>query len=96
MMYDSCELHVHVTPTQHGVTSSIIGSISELCNCATCSHFELYVCMYLCQSLLGPGAYQVKSYAKAPHMSGGYMVCAHACVTWLHGLQVCLGVTWFA
>ena len=32
---------------------------SELCNCATRSHFALYVCvcicMYLCQSRLGPG-----------------------------------------
>ena len=33
----------------------IIASVSELSNCATRSHFALYVCMYLCQSRLGPG-----------------------------------------
>ena len=53
--------------------------------------------MYLCQSRLGPGAYQVTSYAGAARVSRsywfvparvsrGYMVCARACVTWFHGL----------
>ena len=65
----------------------------ELCNCATCSHFALYVCMYLCQSRLGPGTYQVTSYASAARVSRGYMVCAHVAwlahsrVAWLHGLR---------
>ena len=54
----------------------------------------------LCQSRLGPGAYQVTSYASAAaRMSCGYMVCARArvacgymvCtrVAWLHGLRPC-------
>ena len=65
----------------------------ELCNCATRSHFALYVCMYLCQSRLGPGTYQVTSYASAARVSRGYMVCAHVAwlahsrVAWLHGLR---------
>ena len=45
--------------------------------------FALYVCMYLCQSRLGPGA----SYASAACVSRGYMVCARA-----HAYRV---VTWF-
>ena len=50
--------------------------------------------MYLCQSRLGPGAYQVTSYASAAHVSHGYMVCARARVAWLHGLRVYRMVTW--
>ena len=75
---------------------TVIASISELCNCATRSHFALYVCMYLCQSRLGPRAYQVTSYASAARMSRGYMVCAR--VAWLHSLRpcACRVVTWFA
>ena len=45
--------------------------------------------MYLCQSCLGPGAYQVS-------VSHGYMVCACACVAWLPGLRACRMVTRFA
>ena len=54
--------------------------------------------MYLCQSRLGPGAYQVMSYASAARVSHGYMICARACVVWLHGLHACrmVTVTWFA
>ena len=75
----------------------IIASFSELCNCATHSHFALYVCMYQCQSRLGPEAYQVMSYASAARVSRGYMVCARARVAWLHGLcpRACRVVTWF-
>ena len=100
------------------LTQVFIAGFSEICNCATRSHFALYVhvCMYLCQSRLGPGAYQVTSYASAvrvsrgyvvcararrvvtwfAHVSYGYMVCARARVAWLHGLQACRVVTWFA
>ena len=74
----------------------IIASVSKLCNCATRSHFALYVYMYLCQSRLGPGAYQVTSYASAARMSRGYVVCARARVAWLHGLRACRMVTWLA
>ena len=54
------------------------------------------VCMYLCQSRLGPGAYQVTSYASAARVLRGYMVCTR--VAWLHGLHpcACRVVTWFA
>ena len=54
--------------------------------------------MYLCQSSLGPGAYQVTSYGSAVRMSRGYMVCAHVRVAWLHDLylRTCHVVTWFA
>ena len=52
----------------------IIASVSELSNCATCSHFALYVCMYLCQSRLGPGVYQVASYASAARVSRGSII----------------------
>ena len=53
--------------------------------------------MYLCQSCLGPGAYQVMSYASAARVSRGYMVCARTRVAWLHGLcqRACRVVTWF-
>ena len=53
--------------------------------------------MYLCQSCLGPGAYQVTSYASVACVSRGYMVCARARVAWLHGLcpRACCVVTWF-
>ena len=43
--------------------------------------------MYLCQSHLGPGAYQVTSYASAARVSRGYMVSARVRVAWLHGLR---------
>ena len=56
----------------------------------------MYVYMYLCQSRLGPGAYQVTSYASAARVSRGYMACARARVAWLHGLRACRMVTWFA
>ena len=53
--------------------------------------------MYLCQLRLGPGAYQVTSYASAVRVSRGYMVCARAracrVVTWF---DACRMVTWFA
>ena len=52
--------------------------------------------MYLCQSRLGPAAYQVTSYAGAARVSRGYMVCARARVAWLHGLRACRMITWFA
>ena len=52
--------------------------------------------MYLCQSRLDPGVYQVTSYASAARVLCGYMVCARAHVTWLHGLHACCMVTWFA
>ena len=52
------------------------------------------VCMYLCQSHLGPGAYQVTSYTGAARASRDYMVCMR--VAWLHGLHTCCVVTWFA
>ena len=74
----------------------IIASFSELCDCAARSHFALYVCTCVCQSRLGPGAYQVTSYTNAARVSRGYMVCAHARVAWLHGLRACRVVTWFA
>ena len=69
--------------------------VSELCNCATRSHFALYVCMYVCMYVCtyvshawaGPGAYQVTSYAGAARVSRGYMVCA---------CGACRVVTWFA
>ena len=74
--------------TKYEITNyCLIVSVSELCNCVTRSHFALYVCMYLCQSRLGPGAYQVTSYASAAHVSHGYMVCTRAHVAWLHGLH---------
>ena len=78
------------------LTQVFIAGFSELCNCATRSHFALYVCMYLCQSRFGPGAYQVTSYASAVRVSRGYVVCARARVAWLHGLHACRVVTWFA
>ena len=70
-------------------------------------HILILRCMYLCQSRLGPGAYQV-THTQAPHacrvvtwfvpvrVSRGYMVCAR--VAWLHGLCPCAChvVTWFA
>ena len=59
-------------------------------------HVLILHCMYVCQSRLGPGAYQVMSYASAAHVSRGYMVCARARVVWLHGLHACCMVTWFA
>ena len=52
-------------------------------------------CMYVptvCQSRLGPGAYQVTSYASAARVSHGYMVCARARVAWLHGLPIALAL----
>ena len=83
------------TITKLAIIIIVIASVSELCNCATRSHFALYVCMYLCQSRLA-GAYQVMSYASAvrvsrgymvvlARMSRGYIVCARARVAWLHG-----------
>ena len=67
---------------------TVIASISELCNCATRSHFALYVCMYVPMSVtLGP--WNVPS----------DVICKHrARVAWLHGLcpRACRVVTWFA
>ena len=54
-------------------------------------HVLILRCMYVptvCQSRLGPGAYQVMSDASAVRVLRGYMVCARARVAWLHGLQV--------
>ena len=55
----------------------------------------MYICMYLCQSRLGPGA----SYASAARVSRGYINlhgCARTRVAWLHGLRACRMVAWFA
>ena len=50
----------------------IVASFSELCNCATRSHFALYVCMYVPMSVtLGPWGVIRKCRAR---------------VAWLHGL----------
>ena len=66
----------------------IIASVSELCNCATRSHFALYVCMYVPMSVtLGPWGVPSDIIRKR-----------RVRVAWLHGLcpRVCRLVTWFA
>ena len=50
--------HYRARHTAQTAEERVFASVSELCNCATHSHFALYVCMYLCQSRLGPGPYQ--------------------------------------
>ena len=47
-----------------------------------CNTFSFcVVCMYLCQSRLGPGAYQVTSYASAAHVLRGYTGLESACLS---------------
>ena len=85
---------------------TIIASVSEFCNCATRSHFALYICTYVSHAwALG---HTKRRHTQAPRacrvvtwfarMSHGYMVCVRARVAWLHGLRpcACRVVTWFA
>ena len=62
-------------------------------------HVLILRCMYVCQSRLGPGAYQVTSYASAARVAWLHglracrMVTSRARVAWLHGLRACCMVT---